>query len=109
VRLGARRIACGTLHITRKGSEIMNEQRSKTAELISSIKQQRDELKLKMHLATADAADEWSKLEEKFHRMMSDYEPVRHAINESAADVWESLKLVANELKEGFHRICQSF
>ena len=86
----------------------MNEQRSKIAEMISSLKQQRDELNLKMHLATAEAADEWNKLENKFHLMMADYEPVRHAVNETAGDVWESLRLVACELKEGFHRVRKS-
>lgn len=47
-------------------------------------------------------------LEQKFQRMMSNYEPVKQAVDETAGDVWESLKLVAGELKDGFHRIRNS-
>ena len=83
----------------------MSEQRHIVEELISTLKQQRDELRLKIHLADADLKDEWEKLEDKFAAMKADYEPVKHAVGESASDVWESLKLVGGEIQEGFHRI----
>lgn len=86
----------------------MTEDHSKINRLISSLKQQRDELKLQMHLASAEVKDEWKGLEEKFQQMTSNYEPVKHAVGETAGDVWESLKLVAGEIEEGFHRIRKS-
>ena len=76
--------------------------------MVSSLKQQRDELKLQIHLGSTEAKEEWTKLEEKFQRFTSDYEPVKHAVDETAEDVWESLKLVAGEIKTGFNRIRKS-
>lgn len=86
----------------------MTEQRSRIAELVSSLKQQRDELKLQIHLGSTEAKEEWDGLEEKFRQLTKDYEPLKTAVDESASDVWESLKLVAGELKDGFQRIRKS-
>lgn len=86
----------------------MSEERSTIKELISSLKQQRDELRLKMHLGNEEAKEQWEKLEEKFQQLTSDYEPLKTAVDETAEDVWESLKLVAGEIKTGFNRIRKS-
>ena len=86
----------------------MREDKSRLGELVSSLKQQRDELKLKMHLGSTEAKEEWEKLEDKLQQLSSDYEPMKHAVDEWAEDVWESLKLVAGEIKAGFNRIRES-
>lgn len=74
-------------------------------ELISGLKQQKDELALKIHLGKEDAKDEWDKVQDKFAKMMEEWEPVKDAVEESAGNVFESLKLVAGEIKESFGRI----
>jgi hypothetical protein len=95
-------------HEQTKESKTMTEQHRKTAELILRVKQQRDELKLQIHLGGQEAKEEWKKQEEIFQRMMADYEPVKHAVDETAGKLWESLKLVADEISDGFHRIRKS-
>ncbi len=87
--------------MTEKKQEFMSE-------LISNLKRERDELALKIHLGKEDLKDEWEKLDDKFAQLSSDYEPLKGAISESADDVWESLKLVGEELKNGFNRIRKS-
>ncbi len=86
----------------------MSEERSTVKGLISSLKQQRDELRLKVHLGSEEAKDQWEKLDERFQQLTSDFEPLKHAVDETAEDVWESLKLVAGEIKTGFNRIRKS-
>jgi uncharacterized membrane-anchored protein YhcB (DUF1043 family) len=81
---------------------------SSVAELISTLKQQRDELKVKIHLAAAEARQEWDQAVEKLDRLTSDYDSVKHAVAESAEDVANSLKLVAEEIKLSFTRIRNS-
>lgn len=76
--------------------------------LISNLKRERDEIALKIHLGKEDLKDEWGKLEEKFTKMSEDYEPAKKAVAETADDVWESLKLVGSELKDGFKKIKDS-
>lgn len=83
----------------------MSEQKDHLAELISTLKQQRDELALKAHLGTMESKEEWDRVSAKFDQLTSDFEPAKNAVEESAGDVWESLKLVAEEVKSGFDRI----
>ena len=73
--------------------------------LISSLKQQRDELALKIHLAEMEAKQEFDKAQEKLAQVSADYEPLQDAVGESAEKVWESLKLVAGEVSDSFERI----
>lgn len=78
------------------------------AELISSLRRQRDELALKVHLGKADLKDEWERMTEKLDALSRDYEPFREAVGETAENVVSSLKLVGEEIQNGFHRIRKS-
>lgn len=84
------------------------DKKSYMANLIRELKQQRDELRLKMHLGGEELKDEWDKLEDKLAQLNHRFEPVKDAVEDTAEDVWESLKLVGGEIKEGFHRIRKS-
>ena len=53
----------------------MAEEKEMLAELISSLKQQRDELALKIHLGKEDAKDEWEKVQGKLSQLSDDFEP----------------------------------
>ena len=75
------------------------------SDMISSLKQQRDEIALQIHLAEMDARDEFDRAKDKLDQAMVDYEPLKEAVDESANNVWESLKLVAGEIKESFDRV----
>ena len=72
---------------------------------MSALKQHRDEIKVKIHLGEMDVKDEWDQLEEKFHQLTADYDPLKHAVAETADDEWEALELTGLELKDGFKRI----
>lgn len=78
------------------------------AEVISTLKQQRDELALKIHLATAEAKQEWDKLEEQFREVSASYDPARQATAETAENVGGALRQVAREIKDGYNRIRKS-
>lgn len=86
----------------------MAHEQSTLDELISTLKQQRDEIGLKIHLAGAEAKEEWQTLRDKLDKLTADYEPVKKAAGESAGNVFESLKLVAEEIREGFSRVRKS-
>lgn len=51
------------------------------------------------------AREEWKTLRDKYDKLMGDYEPVRKAAGESAGNVYESLKLMAEEIRDGFKRL----
>jgi hypothetical protein len=83
----------------------MSESRDLVDKLITGLKQQRDELKLQMHLGKEELKGEWDKVEGKLSKLSDDFEPVKDAIEESAESVFASLKLVAGEIKQSFDRI----
>ncbi|MEZ6115533.1 MAG: hypothetical protein R3C28_03015 [Pirellulaceae bacterium] len=78
------------------------------AQLISSLKQERDEIALKIHLGKEDLKDEWEKLEARWNQLNDDYEPAKKAAAETADDVWQAAELVGDELKSGFQKIRKS-
>lgn len=83
----------------------MSENKSSLDKLVSELKQQRDELKLQMHLASMDAKDEYDRLSGKYEELSEQYEPVSDAVGETAENLLSALSLAAGELKVGFQRV----
>lgn len=83
----------------------MSEKRSELQEVISYLKQERDELKLKMHLAGMEAKEEYDRLSGKCDELAEQFEPVKDTVEETADNVFSALKLAAEEMKSGFTRL----
>lgn len=86
----------------------MSDTKDKIEKIISTLKQQRDELGLQIHLGAAEAKEEFDEAIQKLNEMNRDFEPVKDAAEESAENVFESLKLVGDEVKASFNRIKKS-
>ncbi|MBW2422105.1 MAG: hypothetical protein JRH19_26470 [Deltaproteobacteria bacterium] len=74
-------------------------------ELGEDLKQAREELQVKIHLAAADARDEWEQLEKKWEHFRSRAEVIGRTAEEAAEDVGEALEVVGEELKRGYKKI----
>lgn len=85
-----------------------NDQRDYLRDLVQDLKRQRDELAVQIHLGRKEAQEEWEKVQTKLNKLLADYEPLRQAIEQSADNVYQSLRLVAGEVMEGFHRVRHS-
>ena len=72
---------------------------------MEKLKQQRDELRLKMHLAKADARDEWEELEGKWDTLKSRLRSAGEEAGEATGDIGEALRGLAAEIKKGYDRI----
>lgn len=87
----------------------MAEKRDNFDDLIETLKQQRDELKLKMHLASLEAKEEFEDLEKKWEQWTAEAKaqskPLLEVVEESAKDVGSALDLVLDEVKQGYDRI----
>lgn len=73
--------------------------------LVQDLKRQRDELRLRVHLASLELRKEWDRMDDKFAELNRRSQPVRAAVGESAEDVWQAVKQLGAEIKEGFDRI----
>ncbi len=72
---------------------------------VAKIQQQRDELLLKIHLAKADAKDEWVEAEKKWGILKAKTPKVAQAGGESIKEVGAAVKLVGAEILRSYERI----
>ena len=83
----------------------MTEGNERVQEMVEKLKQQRDELRVKMHLAKADAKDEWNELEGKWDSLKDRMRAAGGEAGEVSEDIGDALKGLASELKNGYARI----
>lgn len=81
---------------------------NRLAELIASLKRQRDELNLQIHLGKAEAKEEWQRVTARLDELLADYDPVKNALSESTENVVSAMKQVGEEIRSGFERIRKS-
>ena len=86
----------------------MSELKKTVEKTIEELKTQRDELEVQVHLGALEAKDEYEKAKHQFDDMLNRYAPVKDAVGESAENVWESLTLLGDEIKDSFSRISRS-
>lgn len=76
-------------------------------ELVQDLRQKRDELRVKMNLASKEIRDEWEELEEKMEefstkaRQMAD----EVGLKETGTGVGKALGQLGHEIKLGYERI----
>jgi len=69
------------------------------------LKQQRDELRVKLHLGKAEAKDEWARLEKQWEEVRPKLDAVREEAGKTAESVGTALSLALEELKNGYERL----
>jgi hypothetical protein len=83
----------------------MTDAKEQMTKAVEYLKQQRDELQLKLHLAKADAKDEWARLEHQWEEMKPKLEAAREEADKTAESVGAALDLAIDELKKGYERL----
>ncbi len=69
-------------------------------DLISDLKQKRDELRVRVHLASKEAQEEWQELEEKMEDFVA-----RAELGKTGEGVGDALGKLGQELKLGYQRL----
>jgi SMC interacting uncharacterized protein involved in chromosome segregation len=82
-----------------------DQQRAKLDELIEELKQGRDELKVRMHLAKAEATDLWHETEHKWQHLRSQLDKIDNGAGDAAKDVGAAAILAAEEIKKAYERL----
>ena len=73
--------------------------------LVQTLKTERDELKLKIHLAEAEARDEWEELEPKWQRFHEKAKAVGGTAADASHEIGAAARLLGSELSDGYVRI----
>lgn len=77
--------------------------------ILAELKQEREKLAVKLHLAKMDASDEWKKLEAKMAKLEDKARELGHATAEVSQDTAAAAKLLGEEIRDGFKKIAKHF
>jgi hypothetical protein len=83
----------------------MSDQKERVHEVLEKLRQERDELRVQMHLARADAKQEWERIEEKWREVDRNLAPVKQTALHSAKDVITALESLGHEIAEAYRRL----
>ena len=87
----------------------MNDTKARANEMMEELKKQRDELKVKLHLAKLEVGDEWEVLEAKLAKLESKARELGGATGEASQNVGAAVKLLGQEIKDGLKDIARHF
>ncbi|RPH40762.1 MAG: hypothetical protein EHM86_05175 [Desulfobulbaceae bacterium] len=73
--------------------------------LVEKLKTERDELNLKMHLASMDAKEEFAEAEKKWDQLKAKTSEIADTAKETSEEYISKAKVVGEELKETYNRI----
>ena len=83
----------------------MTDWRTKWQQALVDLERERDELKLKIHLAKADSRDELDKLDQKLATFRQRAQAAGSEAKDSMGDIGEAAKSLVAEVKAGFERV----
>ena len=83
----------------------MSDVKEQMTKALDHLKQQRDELQVQLHLAKADAKDEWARLETQWDEIKPKLEAAREEVGKTAESVGAALGMATEELKKGYVRL----
>lgn len=73
--------------------------------LVDNLKTERDEIKLKLHLASMDVKDEFETVEKKWDEVSQKAIDIADDSKETSEEFIKKVKIVGEELKETYQRI----
>ncbi len=83
----------------------MSDIRSSVDRMVNELKHERDELKVKLHLARMDAGDEWQKLETRLAKLDAKAQELGKATAEASHEIGAAAKLLGEEIRRGLKTI----
>ena len=83
----------------------MNEVRERLDDLVQQLKTERDEARVRLNLAKAEARDEWEELEKKWEQLRARVAAAGREAEESSEDVGAAARLLADELGRAYRRV----
>lgn len=74
-------------------------------DLFETLKQERDELRVKVHLGKAEIKEEWDDIEDKWDKLRGKAGVVFDQASDASQDVTAAAKLMLGEIRDGYKRI----
>jgi predicted nucleic acid-binding Zn-ribbon protein len=74
-------------------------------ESLERLEQERDELRVRLHLGKAEAKQEWDKLDARIAELRERFDKAGDEAGDVMQDVGEAAKLLGDEIRTGFERL----
>lgn len=79
--------------------------RERWQKVVADLEQERDELKVRLHLAKAEGRDEWARLDGKLAELKLRADAAGTEAKEAMDDIGDAARKLAAEIREGFDRV----
>jgi hypothetical protein len=79
--------------------------RERLKETLERLEQERDELRVRLHLGKAEAREEWAKLDARIGELRGRLDRAGDEAGDVMDDVGEAAKLLGEEIRTGFERL----
>ncbi len=76
-------------------------------EITESLKQQRGEIQLQIHLASMEAKQEWKKAEKDWGKFVDSIGVISDETKETSTEIIHATKVIGDELKDAYGRISE--
>jgi len=83
----------------------METSKERLADVVAKLRQQRDELRLKVHLGAMEAKEEWAELEGKWQALESRLAETRQGAAQKTREARANVAFIADELEAAYRRI----
>lgn len=83
----------------------MNEWRQRLNEVIAKMERERDELRLQLHLAKAEARDELARVDEKMAELKARAALIDDEARDALDDIGGAARALADEVRAGYERV----
>jgi chromosome segregation ATPase len=85
----------------------MEDTRKRIDDMLEELKQERDELQVKLHLAKLEASDEWDRIQAKLEKLEAKARDLAGATAEASKGIGAAAKLLGEEIRDGFKLIAK--
>ena len=83
----------------------MTEWRAKLQQVLAELEKERDELKLKIHLAKADGRDQLDRMDKKIAELRQKGQAASFEAKDAMGDVGDAAKKLIEEIRAGLDRV----
>ncbi len=83
----------------------MSEWRERWQKVVTDLERERDELRVRLHLAKAEGREEWDKLDGKIAELKLRADAAGNEAREAMDDIGDAAKKLVAEIREGFARV----
>ena len=74
-------------------------------EELETLRRVRDELRVQVHLGKAEAREQWEKLEQRFEEAEARVKRLAREADEPAQELGRAVRLLMQELRDGYRRV----